>query len=79
MEIHWGHNSVTVWCISIVVFTDQSDCEAVFLAGGFKGESVPCSIIEKLSIKTEETWDKLSNISYSLAICIHFTVQAFMK
>ena len=35
---------------SVVTFTDRKDKEAVFIAGGFKEKSVPCSIIELLTV-----------------------------
>ena len=46
-----GVSSVSRYAVSVVTFTDRNQKEAVFIAGGFKGKDVPCSIIEVLSIQ----------------------------
>ncbi|XP_065889219.1 uncharacterized protein [Dysidea avara] len=45
-----GLSTVSRYGVSTVVFTDKNDHQAVFIAGGFKGESIPCSVIEKVSV-----------------------------
>ena len=45
-----GVSSVSRYAASVVTFTDRNQKEAVFIAGGFKGKDVPCSIIEVLGI-----------------------------
>ena len=46
-----GFSTVSRFGASVVVFTDRNKKEAVFIAGGFKGKDVPCSVIEVLSVK----------------------------
>lgn len=45
-----GLSSVSRYGPSVVVFTDKNQKESVFVAGGFKGKDVPCSVIEELSV-----------------------------
>ena len=45
-----GLSTVSRYGVSVVVFTDKYHCEAVFIAGGFKGDSIPCSVIEKVPV-----------------------------
>jgi len=45
-----GLSTVSRYGVTTVVFTDKSNHQAVFIAGGFKGEGIPCSVIEKLSV-----------------------------
>ena len=45
-----GVSSVSRYAASVVTFTDRKQKEAVFIAGGFKGKDMPCSIIEVLTI-----------------------------
>lgn len=45
-----GLSTVSRYGVSVVVFTDKNHCEAIFIAGGFKGDSIPCSVIEKVSV-----------------------------
>ena len=45
-----GLSTVSRYGVSIVVFTDNNHREAVFIAGGFKGDSIPCSVIEKIPV-----------------------------
>lgn len=45
-----GLSTVSRYGVSVVVFTDRNHCEAIFIAGGFKGDSIPCSVIEKVSV-----------------------------
>ena len=46
-----GVSSVSRYAASVVTFTDRNQKQGVFIAGGFKGKDVPCSIIEVLIIK----------------------------
>jgi len=45
-----GSSTVSCFGASVVVLTDRNEKEAVFIAGGFKGKNMPCSIIEVLSV-----------------------------
>ena len=45
-----GLSTVSRYGVSVVVFTDKNHCEAIFIAGGFKGDSIPCSVIEKVPV-----------------------------
>jgi len=45
-----GSIAVPRFGASVVVFSDKNHRESVFIAGGFKGENRPCSVIEKLSV-----------------------------
>ena len=45
-----GVSSVSRYGASVVVFTDRNQREGVFIAGGFKGKDMPCSIIEVLAV-----------------------------
>ena len=47
-----GVSSVSRYAASVVTFTDRKQKEAVFIAGGFKGKDMPCSIIEVLTISS---------------------------
>ena len=47
-----GVSSVSRYAASVVTFTDRKHKEAVFIAGGFKGKDIPCSIIEILTISS---------------------------
>ena len=46
-----GVSSVSRYGASVVAFTDRNQKEGVFIAGGFKGKDMPCSIIEVLAVK----------------------------
>ena len=48
--IQCGFSTVSRFGASVVVFTDRNQKEVVFVAGGFKGNDIPCSIIEELSV-----------------------------
>ena len=41
-----GVSSVSRYAASVVTFTDRKQKEGIFIAGGFKGKDMPCSIIE---------------------------------
>ena len=45
-----GRTTVSRYGASAVVFTDRNNQLALFIAGGFKGEKDPCSVIEKVSV-----------------------------
>ena len=45
-----GVSSVSRYGASVVAFTDRNQKEGVFIAGGFKGKDMPCSIIEVLAV-----------------------------
>ena len=45
-----GISSVSRYAASVVTFTDRNQKEVVFIAGGFKGKDMPCSLIEMLTI-----------------------------
>ena len=45
-----GVSSVSRYGASVVAFTDRNQKEGVFIAGGFKGKDIPCSIIEVLAV-----------------------------
>jgi len=45
-----GFSTVSRFGASVVVFTDRNKKECIFIAGGFKGKNMPCSIIEVLSV-----------------------------
>ena len=47
-----GVSSVSCYAASVVTFTDRKQKEAIFIAGGFKGKDMPCSIIEILTISS---------------------------
>ena len=47
-----GVSSVSRYAASVVTFTDRKQKEAVFVAGGYKGKDMPCSIIEVLTISS---------------------------
>ena len=48
--IECGFSTVSHYGVSAVVFTDKNQKESVFIAGGFKGKDMPCSVIEELSV-----------------------------
>ena len=45
-----GVSSVSRYGASVVAFTDRNQKEGVFIAGGFKGKDMHCSIIEVLAV-----------------------------
>ena len=45
-----GRRVMARYGASVVTFTDRKDKEAVFIAGGFKGIDIPCSVIELLDV-----------------------------
>ena len=45
-----GVSSVSRYAASVVTFTDRNQKDVVFIAGGFKGKDMPCSLIEMLKI-----------------------------
>ena len=51
--IEFGYSTVSRYGASVVVFTERNQKEIVFIAGGFKGNDMPCSVIEKLSTITK--------------------------
>ena len=50
-----GLSTVSRYGVSVVVFTDKNQCQAIFIAGGFKGDNIPCSVIEKLSVISQSS------------------------
>ena len=48
-----GVSSVSRYDASVVSFTDRKGKDAVFIAGGFKGKDVACSIIEVLTVNVK--------------------------
>lgn len=52
-----GLSTVSRYGVSVVVFTDKDHCEAVFIAGGFKGDSIPCSVIEKVPVVLDRLYN----------------------
>ena len=50
-----GRSTVSRYGASAVVVTDKNNQQAVFIAGGFKGEDMPCSVIEQVPIITEDS------------------------
>ena len=55
-----GLSRVSRYGASAVVFTDKNDKQTVFIAGGFKDNGVPCSVIEEVSVVTETRGKKRS-------------------
>jgi len=49
-----GHSTVSRYGASAVVVTDKNNQQAVFIAGGFKGEGMPCNVIEQIPIFSQE-------------------------
>ena len=49
-----GHLTVSRYGTSAVVVTDKNNQQAVFIAGGFKGEGIQCNVIEQIPIITKE-------------------------
>jgi len=53
-----GLSTVSRYGASIVVITDKEKQQGVFVAGGFKGEEMPCTVIEKVSVIVENRGKK---------------------
>ena len=50
-----GRSVISRYGASAVVVTDKNNQQAVFIAGGFKGEGMPCSVIEQIPVITEDS------------------------
>jgi len=46
-----GHVSVSRYGTTVVVFRERAGSDSVFIAGGFKGDGVACSVVEKIPTK----------------------------
>ena len=46
--LRWPLSEVSLYGASAVVATDKNNQQAVFIAGCFKGEGMPCNVIEQI-------------------------------